>query len=153
MVSISVPLVAVRLRGSMSRASAYSALAPFLHPAAIPGLRISCGRFVIAHISFTHGQPGPPRLTAMRMTWGYIYHDVGPRRSCLDPPPGCSSSQQSSCDSSTPRPRHAFLNVTASQEHDLDLLATRSDRLPRRDSGSGSGLVSKTRPLRPLHSM
>ncbi|KAJ7147431.1 hypothetical protein C8R43DRAFT_1010825 [Mycena crocata] len=32
-----------------------------------------------------------------------------------------------------------------------DLLATPSDRLPRRDSGSG--LVSKTRPLRPLHSM
>ncbi|KAJ7147429.1 hypothetical protein C8R43DRAFT_530433 [Mycena crocata] len=82
MVSISVPLVAVWLRGSMSCASAYSVLAPFLHPGAIPDLRISCGRFVIAHISFTHGQPGPPGLTAVRITWGYIYCDVGPR-SCV----------------------------------------------------------------------
>ncbi|KAJ7147453.1 hypothetical protein C8R43DRAFT_1237264 [Mycena crocata] len=41
MASISVPLVAVRLRGSTSRASAYSTLAPFLHPAAIPDPRIS----------------------------------------------------------------------------------------------------------------
>ncbi|KAJ7147449.1 hypothetical protein C8R43DRAFT_1010863 [Mycena crocata] len=42
----------------------------------------------------------------------------------LIPPPGCdSSSQQSSCDCSTPRPRHAFLHVAASQEQEHDLLA------------------------------
>ncbi|KAJ7166291.1 hypothetical protein C8R43DRAFT_1232349 [Mycena crocata] len=54
MAHIPAPLVAVRLRRSVSPASAYFVLAPLLHPATMPDSRISCECFVI-----THGETGP----------------------------------------------------------------------------------------------